>query len=69
MTEVRGFCRNRGEIVSEVASDGPGKHRQPIAIATSPKQLMPEHLCPGHVASPEDGKICDRCGIHIDSLR
>lgn len=28
-----------------------------------------EHDCPGHVASADDGKICARCGIHIDSLR
>jgi hypothetical protein len=28
-----------------------------------------EENCPGHVASKADPKICDRCGIHIDSLR
>lgn len=28
-----------------------------------------EEDCPGHVASPNDPKICDRCGVHIDSLR
>lgn len=28
-----------------------------------------EEACPGHVASPEDSKVCDRCGTHIDSLR
>ena len=25
--------------------------------------------CPEHVASADDAKVCDRCGIHIDALR
>lgn len=28
-----------------------------------------EENCPGHVASKYDGKVCGRCGVHIDSLR
>ncbi len=28
-----------------------------------------EEKCPGHVASPDNPKVCDRCGVHIDSLR
>lgn len=28
-----------------------------------------EEDCPNHVASPDDSKVCGRCGIHIDSLR
>lgn len=28
-----------------------------------------EELCPGHVASADDPKVCAHCGVHIDSLR
>ena len=28
-----------------------------------------ENNCPGHVASADNPKVCDRCGTHIDSLR
>lgn len=31
--------------------------------------IVTEENCPGHVASRADPKVCDRCGIHIDSLR
>jgi hypothetical protein len=28
-----------------------------------------ESNCPGHVASPGNSKICDRCGVHVDAMR
>jgi hypothetical protein len=28
-----------------------------------------EDICPGHVASDGDPKICGLCGVHVDSLR
>lgn len=28
-----------------------------------------EELCPGHVASADDPRVCAHCGVHIDSLR
>lgn len=28
-----------------------------------------EQDCPGHVASKHAPKVCDHCGVHIDSLR
>jgi hypothetical protein len=28
-----------------------------------------EDICPGHVASEDDPKICGLCGVHVDSLR
>ena len=28
-----------------------------------------DQSCPGHVASDNDNKICERCGIYIDDLR
>lgn len=35
----------------------------------SAKRDFEEENCPGHIASAEDPKMCDRCGVHIDSLR
>ncbi len=28
-----------------------------------------EEACPGHIASADDPKVCDRCGVHINELR
>lgn len=28
-----------------------------------------EEVCPGHVASVAEAKVCGRCGIHVDGLR
>lgn len=28
-----------------------------------------EENCPGHVAWPNDRKVCGFCGVHIDELR
>jgi hypothetical protein len=33
------------------------------------KRDFKEEDCPGHVASADNPKVCDRCGVHIDSLR
>ena len=43
----------------------------PHLIVGKSEMLYPfaEEACPGHVASAHDGKICRRCGVHIDSLR
>lgn len=28
-----------------------------------------EETCPGHVGTRGNGKVCARCGVHVDSLR
>lgn len=39
------------------------------AEAISSLREILEDACSGHLASAADPKVCDRCGIHIDSLR
>ena len=36
---------------------------------TACSDLYDEDLCPGHVASATNAKVCGRCGTHIDSFR
>jgi hypothetical protein len=33
------------------------------------EEVVDDNSCPGHVASPDNPKVCGRCGIHIDELR
>lgn len=42
---------------------------EPPVIVPMNYPTYTEDNCPGHVASAYDGKICGRCGVHIDSLR
>jgi len=47
--------------------------RHPLETKSPVRAFCDSHYgedeCPAHVASEADGKICERCGIHIDSLR
>src|SRR5579859_3386306 len=61
--EVRyGAGRTHGTIQAEVEKRRAGDGGADASDFT-------EETCPGHVASPDDPKTCDRCGTHIDSLR
>lgn len=31
--------------------------------------IYDEDDCPGHVASPTNSKVCQNCGVHVDSFR
>lgn len=46
-----------------------GRPNKPLTAVTVELVIVTEEMCPGHVASAADPKVCARCGVHIDSLR
>ena len=58
-TTLRGIRETIGSLRAALSSSSPkGK-----------SFTFSENSCPGHVASADNPKVCDRCGTHIDSRR
>lgn len=45
-----------------------GSGHPPVMIEVGDAQWT-EETCPGHVASPQDPRVCGRCGVHIAELQ
>jgi hypothetical protein len=68
------ICVGARDAVGGTKGDGQaasGRRRSGVraGVASGRQYVYEEEACPGHVASPENPKVCDRCGTHIDSLR
>jgi hypothetical protein len=46
-----------------------GQEMWRVIMRTAFERLDLEGSCSGHVASTADGKVCARCGTHVDELR
>jgi hypothetical protein len=65
-------CVGARDAVGGTKGDGQaasGRRRSGVRAGVARTYTYEEETCPEHVASPDDPKVCDRCGTHIDSLR
>ena len=80
MSDTFGILKNNLDRASDIVEDVetmPGWKDNPslLGIRAVAQHMVAslgaivEGMCPGHVASATDAKICGRCGVHVDALR